>query len=1082
MTAKKSDDLERGSLAALSISRPTFITCLVLAILAVGWMSMKRLGVDLFPDVTFPVVVVTVPYPGAGPSEVETLISKPLEDELSTLSGIKRLKSINQDGVGTVIAEFTLETDVKFAEQQIRDRVTSAKRVLPKDIKEPTIRRVDPADQPVVILAVNADLPAGQAYDLVDQRIKPRLEQVNQVGLVEILGGRKREIRVNLDRYKLKAHEVSALQVAARLNAAGSNVPVGKVSQGKTETSFRTLGEFKNISDIRDQIINFVGSDVPVTVDSLGTVTDGLEDEKSRAFFNGGKTYLIYVFRQSGANTIAVVDGVKKRVEELNAMMANQPGKAKISVVRDGAQYIRANVTDVKESILIGISLTIFVVFYFLGNFRSTIITGAALPNSLIGAFILMALAGFTINIMTLLALSLSVGLLIDDAIVVRENIFRHMEMGKSPKQAALEGTAEVRLAVIATTLTVIAVFGPVAFLKGVTGQFFKQFGLTICFAMAISLFDALTIAPMLSTYFAAGGHGAKDVAKNGIFSKFYAATLGKTVAWFERFQVWMEDGYERLLRFVLGRPRTVLVLSAVVFFASCSTTQFVPKTFLPPQDNGEFMVALDLPPGSNLDAMEEVAQAADKIIRANPEVALTSVTIGSRDGEPNFSDSYVHLIDAKKRTLNTSQVKDKIRDQLKSMAFANPKVKDYDAVSGGMRPFILDLVGTDGAVLEKLALEVLEKLKKHPGLKDPDVSFKPGKPEFRVVPDKSRAERLGVSPLQMGQELRTQVEGDTPAKFREKGLEYDIRVRLAEDQRDLRKGYRESWVPNINGNLVRLADVAKPDDVTGPSKITRIDRIRYTEIGADITPGAGLQQIMDDITKMFSSGEVKLPEGVSFMFIGQSENFKELGESVMTAMTLAILFIYLILASLYESFAVPLTIMVALPFAVSGSIVALAITQQSLNIFSMIGIIMLLGVAVKNSILLVDYANQLMEQGLSRADAMIKSGRTRLRPILMTTMALIAGTLPVALGLNEASRQRTSMGIAIIGGLVSSMVLTLVVVPAVFSDIDRFRHWSRKKLAKLVGATSGDEANAVVGNHGSPTHVESGKKPEAHA
>ena len=394
---------------------------------------------------TFPVVVVTVPYPGAGPAEVETLISKPLEDELSTLSGIKRLRSINQDGVGTVVAEFTLETDVKFAEQQIRDRVTASKRVLPKDIKEPTIRRVDPADQPVVILGFNADLTPAQAYDLVDQRVKPRIEQVNQVGLVEILGGRKREIRVNLDRHKLKAHEVSALQVAARLNAAGSNVPLGKVSAGRTEVSFRTLGEFKLIDDIRDQIVNFVGSDVPVTVASLGTVTDGLEDEKSRAYFNGGKTYLLYVFRQSGANTIAVVDGVKKRVEELNRLLADQPGKPKISVVRDGATYIRANVTDVKESILIGISLTIFVVFYFLGNFRSTIITGAALPNSLIGAFILMAMAGFTINIMTLLALSLSVGLLIDDAIVVRENIFRHLEMGKPPRQAALEGTAEVR-------------------------------------------------------------------------------------------------------------------------------------------------------------------------------------------------------------------------------------------------------------------------------------------------------------------------------------------------------------------------------------------------------------------------------------------------------------------------------------------------------------------------------------------------------------------------------------------------------------------------------------------------------------
>lgn len=1038
------------SLANLSIKRPTFITCIVLIMLAVGWSSMKRLGVDLFPDVTFPVVTVSTPYPGAGPSEIETLVSKPLEDEVSTLSGLKRLSSINQEGLSIVVAEFTLETDVKFAEQQIRDRVSATKRKLPTDIKEPVIRRIDPADQPVVIFAVEADLPTGKLYDVANEVLRPKLESVSQVGLVEVIGGRKREIHIALDRAKLKSREISASQVVARLGAAGENVPVGKIDEGKKETVFRTLGQFKSMNDISSTIVNFFGNDVPTTVSDVGSVVDTLMDETSRTYVNGNKSLFLYAFRQSGSNTIAVVDGLKKRVEELNKEMENQPGKPKVSIVRDGSWWIHANVDDVKESIMLGILLAVFVVFLFLANGRSTIITGLALPNSLIGAFILMSMAGFTINIMTLLALSLSVGLLIDDAIVVRENIFRHIELGKSPIDAARAGTHEVTLAVIATTLTVIAVFGPVGFLKGVTGQFFKQFGLTICFAMAISLFDALTIAPMLSAYFAGATHRGES---NGFFSRIWASTGGRMLRGFSRFQDWLETKYVATLHITLKHPLKTLGVSFLIFLGSCATIKFVPKTFLPPQDAGEFSVGLDLPPGANLNAMDEVASQVDKIIRSNSEVAVSAFTVGGRDGSANVADAYVRLVPAKQRKTNTSQVKDKIREQLKNFAHANPKVKDYDAVSGGMRPFNVNFISTDTQALEKFTLLVFDRLKKHPGLKDPDINYRPGKPELQIVPDKRRLELLGLSSVQLGQELRTQIEGTTAAKFREEGKEYDVRVRLKEDQRDLRQGYARTYVPNINNALVKLSDVAQAVDATGPAKITRQDRQRYIQINADITPGAGIGDIMQEINKMLLEGDLKLPVGIHYAFVGQAENFKELADSVTTAMGFGILFIFLVLASLYESFVTPFTIMLALPLAICGSFVSLALTQQSLNIFSMIGIIMLLGVATKNSILLVDYAHQQVLKGTDRATAIILAGKTRLRPILMTTMALIAGTLPVALGLNEASRQRTSMGIAIIGGLVSSTLLTLVVVPAAYAFVDRFRVWSKEKLTKLMQA-----------------------------
>ena len=1054
------------NLADLSIRRPIFITCLILLMLAVGFLSMSKLGVDLFPDVTFPVVTVTTPYPGAGPAEIETLVSKPLEDEVSTLAGIKRLTSYNREGFSRLIAEFTMETDVKYAEQQIRDRIGSAKRKLPIDIKEPIIRRIDPSDQPIISLSVQADLPPGELYDLANEVIRPRLEQVNQVGLVEVIGGRKREIHVALDRTKLKNHEMSAMAVQNRLAAAGENVPLGKTQIGKTDLVFRALGEYRSLSDIKNTIISFFGNDVPTTVGQVGTVVDTLEDENTKAFMNGKTSLFIYTFKQSGSNTIAVADGLKKQLAKINAEMVNQPGKPTLNIVRDSSVWVKVNVDDVKESITIGITLAVVVVFLFLGSVRSTIITGLALPNSLIGAFILMQFAGFTINIMTLLALSLSVGLLIDDAIVVRENIFRHIEMGKDPKTAALEGTAEVRLAVIATTLAVLAVFGPVGFLKGVVGQFFRQFGLTICFAMAISLFDALTIAPMLSAYFAGSSH-SKD--KEG---PIWSVTVGPLLRGFDQFQTWLENGYERFIRKVLKFPLRTLVITFVITVGSCSAIRYVPKTFLPTQDAGEFAVGLDLPPGTNLATMELVAKQVDEVIRANGEVDVSAMTVGSRDGEPNYADFFVHLIPAKKRKMNTSEVKQKIRDQLKPFAFANPAVKDYDAVGGGQRPFIMNIIGLDQDQLAVVGQRTFERLRKMPGLKDVATSYRSGKPEFQVKMDDEKAKAMGISSKVMGGELRTLMEGSLAGKYREKGREYDIRVRLQPDQRNLKEGFSRTYVPNMNMTLVKLSDVARPVETQGLANIDRQERGRLIQLTADITPGAGLGDVMNEINVIMKD-EIKLPPGMKYVFVGQAENFQELAGSMATAMGLGILFIFLVLASLYESFVTPFTIMLALPLAMSGSMVALAMTHESLNIFSMIGCVMLLGVASKNSILLVDYAHQLVEGGMSRADALAKAGRTRLRPILMTTMALIAGTLPIALGLNEASRQRSSMGVAIVGGLVSSTLLTLIVIPAAYSYIDRFRVWSSnfakhltsgkpKQSSTAPAVTSKEQASAV--------------------
>jgi HAE1 family hydrophobic/amphiphilic exporter-1 len=1031
------------NLAKISIGRPTFITCVVFLMLAVGLIARSRLGVDLFPDVTFPVVSVNTTYPGAGPEEIETLVSKPIEDEVSTISGLKRLTSTNQEGLSVVVAEFTMSTDVKYAEQQIRDRIGAAKRNLPDGIDEPVVRRIDPSDLPVVVLSLNADLPEGKLYDLANEIIKPKLEQVPQVGLVEVLGGRKREIHVALDRNKLRNHEVSATQVAARLADSGENIPAGKKDMDGMEKVFRTVGQYKSLSDIGSTILNFFGNDVPVTVNDVGTVEDTLVDETSRTFVNGKKSLFIDVFRQSGSNTVAVVDALLKRVDSVNQELKETEGKPTMTSVRDASKWIRANVDDVYESIFLGTLFAVIVVFFFLASARSTIITGLALPNSLIGAFILMAIAGYTINVMSLLALSLSVGLLIDDAIVVRENIYRHIEMGKPPKKAAIEGTNEVRLAVIATTLSVIAVFGPVGFLSGVVGQFFKQFGLTVCFAMAISLFDALTIAPMMSAYFA-GTVGHATAGKGPIAFALRA---------FDRFQNWLEEKYAKVVAFSIGHPGKVLGASFLIFLGSCVSTKFVPKTFLPDQEQGEFSVSLDMAPGTSLDRMTEESMKVDEVIRKNPEVRTTGVTVGGRNGESNVTDIYVALVPLKQRDISTTNFKKRLREQLVGFREANPVVKNFDPIGGGLRPFSLNIIGSDITVLEKYATKVFNYLKTTGKLTDPDTNFRGGKPEFQIIPDKTRMQALGISSVGLGNELRAQVEGVKAAKFREKGLEYDIRVRLEDDQRNLQDNYAKTVVPNINGKLVRLSDVTIPKDTSGPTKIYRQDRSRYVQISADIAPGAGMGDIIADLEQKFKTDpELKLPEGVTHAFIGQAENFQELADSMVLAMGLGILFIFLVLSSLYESFVTPFTIMLALPLAFSGAFVALAITHQSLNIFSIIGLVMLLGVAAKNSILLVDFSNQQVRAGMTREEAMKLAGKTRLRPILMTTMSLIAGTIPIAIGLNEASKQRTSMGIAIIGGLISSTLLTLVVVPAAYSFIDRFRVWANRTGKRWFG------------------------------
>lgn len=1034
----------------LSVKRPVFMSSVLAALMAVGYFGFTKIPVELFPDITFPIVTVQTVYPGAGPTEIETLVSKPIEEELSTISGVKNIRSINRESISIVIAEFNLDVDIKYAEQQVRDKASSAKKKLPDSAEDSVIRRVDPSAQPIMVMAIKSNLTGGALYDVANEQVRPRFEQVNQVGLVEVVGGRKREIQVQIDREKMARREMSVMQVAGALKNTGQNVPAGKIDQSKSELVFRTLGEFNSLDQIRNSLVSFYGNDAVTKLSDIANVVDTVEDEKLRVYVDGENTLFLNIYKQSGANTVSVANGIYKRLEKTNEELKKLYGKDfEVTVVRDMTKYVWLNVLDVVESIAFGIILTILVVYLFLGSLRSTLITGFAIPVALIGSFALMNAAGMTINIMSLLAFSLAVGLLIDDAIVVRENIFRHLEMGKSPVQAALDGTAEVGVAVIAVTLAVLAVFAPIAFLSGVVGQFFKSFGLGVCFVMIISLFDALSNAPMLSAYF-----GGVHEPLTGQPLKA-SRPLRSVLILFDRLQIRLESAYERFVKLILRHPLVTLIAMLIVIVGLAMTVKYIPKTFIPANDSGEFEVAMELEPGTTLDKMNTVVTEVESELRKNPLVSTTLTTVGDVNGRSYVGVIYVKLTPFEKRSKTTTAIKADIREYMKKYEYAKPKVKDVDFVGAGQRPFVVNIIGHDLNEIRGIGQQLFEKLKVHPALMDPEITDKPGLPEFQIKVDKEKAQRYGVTPIQVGTELRAQVEGMLASKFREKGLEYDIRVRLQDDQRDLEKFFYKTTVPNLNFRPVYIKDFADFTKEVGFATINRENRARYVSIEADVSPnGPGMGGAIDEINKMFSSGQIKLPEGVTYRFVGQAENFQELGKSIMTAGLFAIIFIFLVLASLYESIVTPFVIMLVIPFAVFGGFFGLFVMQSTLDLFSMIGCVMLMGLATKNSIILVDYINQKLAEGLALNDAIVQGCKTRLRPILMTSLALIAGMMPVAIGLNEASSQRKSLGIAVVGGVLISTLLTLILIPAVFSYIERGRQWMIKNVgSKMISA-----------------------------
>ena len=1038
------------NLPKLAIDRPVFMSCVVILIMVLGIMGYMSLGVDLFPDVSFPFVFVTVPYQGASPEEIETQISKPMEDELSSLQGVKKVSSSNQEGFAVIWVQFTLETDAKDAEQQVRDRVAFVRPKLPKGVDEPIIRRFDPTDQAVAILSLQAPgLSAAEIYDLADQYIKPRLAEVPGVGVVNIIGGHKREIQVQLDRAQLNRYRISAGQVADKIGLNGMNVPVGKVDLGPQELLFRSVGEYNDLERIKRTPVNFYGSDVSITVDKLGQVIDTVADADSYSFVNGKPTLVLQIFKQSKANTVAVVDGALKQMKIINEYLKAKPGSPELAVIQEMARPVRMNLTDVQYTIVQGILLTILVVLLFLGSFRSTLITITSLPVSLLGAFFLMNTQGYTLNVMTLLALSLAVGLLIDDAIVVRENIWRHIEEGMPPKEAAVKGAMEVALAVIATSSVIIAVFLPIAFLHGIVGQFFREFGMTVCFAMAISLFEAMVMGPLLSAYWAR--KSSKDDKELPV--------IGPILKAFSRFQDFLEARYSVLIDWCLKNRKKVIGAAIFLFFFSMLVLgPHIKFTFLPTADVGEFVVLLKSAPGTSLDEMTERTEKVGEVIQKHPEVVVLSGSIGGMDASGaeqgvNKARLYIRLKPYQQRNITTSEMMAMTRKELEPFKDSlQPQVAEASAF-GDQAPFNLNLIGDDYATLVPFANEVAEKIRGVKDLADVQSTYDGGKPEFQAVLGPGTHE--GARGLGCGRGDGTSNPGGRSGGGQTPPARGRLRHPGSPEGRTAQPGKTIPLDPRAQpepqyGSAIRYLP---PVTTEGPARIDRQDRARYIMISGQLAPGGALGGAVDKAKEIMKG--IQVPPGVTYEFVGQAQDLQDLMVSMLEAVGLAVLFTFMILASLYESPIIPFTIMLAIPLAIVGAFFALFIGQMivptlSLNIFSMVALIMLLGLVTKNSILLVDYTLQMMKKGHPRDEALKMAGKVRLRPILMTTFALIAGMLPVALALTEVGKFRQSMGVAIEGGLISSLLLTLVIVPSVFGYVDDFRLWLTQIFSAL--------------------------------
>jgi HAE1 family hydrophobic/amphiphilic exporter-1 len=1025
-------------ISEIAIRRPVFTSMVIGALIVFGWVSFREIGVDLFPRIEFPVITIVTRLEGADPETIETTVTDPIEEAVNTTAGIKTLRSTSADGVSQVVVEFELEKNVDVAFQEIQAKVSATRSLLPSDIDEPVIEKVDIDAAPVLSVIVAGDMPFRDLSHLADKTVKERLQRIANVGSAKLVGNRDRKIWLWLNPDKMRQYGLTVLDVKQALAREHVETPGGRVETGPLELAVKTKAEFESEHDF-DQMVVAYRNNAAVRLSDIGHAEDGLEEKRTHAQLDDKPSIALMVRRQSGTNTVRVSNDVKAEVAKLQAELA--PRGVRLEVVQDQATYIQESVSEVERDLIVGGFLAIVIVALFLLNFRSSFISALVLPTSVISTFMMMRYMGFTINMMTLLALNLAIGLLIDDAIVVQESIMRHVQAGKPAREAALFATSEIGLAVFATTMSVVAVFVPVAYTRGLIGRVFFPFAITIAFAVLISMCVSFTLDPTLSS---------RLLVKHEKLNFVFAAL--------EKLHEAIGSLYERLLGRCL-RHRALVVLGALgVFAGSLSLTRFLSMEFHPVEDQSEFNIMVRAPLGSSL---ERTLAALNKIrdrIKNDADVQYCFATAGADElKRVNEGWIYVRLTDKNQRRRTQLDMMDEVRKNLKGFQDATVSVQIVPRVAvSTMRSQQLqyEVRGPDFAVLNAFVAQLIKRLEAAGGYVDIDTTFETGKPEADIFIDRARAADLGVSPRVVGDTVRAAIGGLDIGKFKAEGDRYDIAVRYLESYRDRTALIDNLWVPAQSGGMIELRNIARVVTTGTPVEINRFNRQRQIALLANLgdkPDGTGKRILGDAVTDVNKyAEEIGLPTGYTTGWTGFADIMKESFGYLFFTMYLSIVVVYMVLAAQFESFIHPFTIMMSLPLAIVGALSSLLIFNMTVSIFVMIAFIFLLGLVTKNAILLLDYTNTLRRRdGMEMFAALQRAGRVRLRPILMTTFAMIFGMMPIALGTGAGSESRQPMAVAIMGGLISSTLLTLLVVPVVYSLLDQLSGWAVRLVTK---------------------------------
>ncbi|MGM9569528.1 MAG: efflux RND transporter permease subunit [Phascolarctobacterium sp.] len=1018
---------------ATFIKRPVFTTMFILVLVVFGIRCYPEIGVDLNPDVDLPIVSVRVTYDGASPEEMETLITKPIENRVSQVSGIKSLSSTVLEGYSETVLEFNLGVDPQVKSSEVREKVSSVRRLLPDDIDEPVTQTVDLNARAIVAYTFSSPVRSrGEIRRIIEDNIKDELQMVDGVSEVTVLGASQRAIRIVLKPQKLAEYGISYQTVKDVINKNNYNTPGGKAKSKDMEITVRTVGKYNTVNDIRQVVVaNHNGR--PVYIGEVADVVDDWEDEDTFASANGVPSVLTFIRKQSKTNTVDVTDNVNAKMEMLK--VSHLPPDIKVDKVRDQSKYIRDNIADVWNTILFGGFLALAITYMFLRNFRATIVGGLCIPTAVISTFFMMKIMDFTLNNMSLMALSLAIGMLIDDAIVVIENIFRHIEMGKTPYVAAKEATEELILAVLATSFVMFAVFVPVGNMGEIIGQFFKQFGLTVAFAIAFSTLVALTMTPMVSAYWIKV-ETEEESAKTR--NKYLQRFLEKFEAGFQA----VREMYNSLMSWCLERPKKIVAISVLSLGINLLLLPFVGTEFQPTYDSGEFSVNFKAPYGTSLYKTVELAKPMQEYVTNLPEVRIVALNIGNARNPVNQGSLDVKLKPTNERKRSMQQIMDELRGR-----FGNVEGLKVNVVSnqgggrGDSRPVQIGLRGSNIKELKQYALDLADKLRATPGATDVDISDSDEEPEIVIRLDHAKASELGLDATSVGEVVEMAFMGKSTSNSYTIGdNDYDIILQMDKTKRMDMNDVQNLRVSSSSGTFVRLGDIATITYGSGPTRIEREDKQRQITVYANAvgtSPGDLINKAKNEYIP-----ELNMPAGYSYKMIGQADNMARSFKEVTKAVVLAIVMVYMTLAAQFESFSQPLIIMASLPFALIGAILGLLVAGQTANMMSMIGFIMLLGLVTKNAILLLDYANQAREKGMPLKEAVLEACSLRLRPIFMTTLSTILGMLPIALGIGEGAELRQSMGVVLVGGLTTSTLLTLVVIPLLYL---LFEDWKAK-------------------------------------